>query len=82
MMKELTIIGSNTYGTGRRGLEFRAAVDLLPRYRSEIEPLLTHRFPLTRVADAFECAANKQTGAIKVTIEPNSGEVSGEGSGA
>lgn len=70
MMKELTLVGSNTYGTDRRGSQFRSAVELLPRYRSEIEALQTHRFPLSSLEQAFECASDKQSGAIKVTIEP------------
>ncbi len=70
MAKEIEVVGSNTYGTGRRGPEFRVAVDLLPRYRSELEPLQTHRFSLDAVADAFACAADKKSGAIKVTVLP------------
>jgi threonine dehydrogenase-like Zn-dependent dehydrogenase len=70
LLKEITLIGSNTYGTGRRGPEFRAAVELLPRYASELAPLLTHRFPLARVAEAFATAADKKSRAIKVTITP------------
>ena len=68
MFKELTIIGSNTYGTDRRGPEFRGAVDLLPRYREEIAVLQTHRVPLAQVEDAFRVAADKRSGAIKVTV--------------
>ena len=70
MAKEIELIGSNTYGTGRRGPEFRVAVDLLPRYRRELEPLQTHRFALDAVEDAFACAADKKSGAIKVTVLP------------
>jgi L-iditol 2-dehydrogenase len=69
MAKEITVIGSNTYGTGPRGPEFRVAVDLLPRYAAEIAPLQTHRFDLAQVEDAFACAADKSKGAIKVTVQ-------------
>jgi threonine dehydrogenase-like Zn-dependent dehydrogenase len=72
MVKELSVIGSNTYGTDRRGPEFRAAVDLIPRYREEIASLQTHRFALEEVDEAFRCAADKRSGAIKVTIVPAS----------
>ncbi len=71
VLKEIAVVGSNTYATTARGSEFRAAVDLLPRYASELAPLLTHRFPLDRVADAFECAADKRNRAIKVTVTPD-----------
>ncbi len=68
MAKELTLLGSNTYGTDRRGPEFRSAVDLLPRYREELTRLQTHHFPLERVDDAFPAAADKKSGSIKVTV--------------
>jgi len=68
--RELELVGSDLYGMTRRGPEFRAAVGLLPRYASELEPLLTHRFPLERLEDAFRCAGDKTTGAIKVTVVP------------
>ena len=70
MERELTVCGSNTYGMGHRASEFRSAVERLARYRSELEPLLTHRFPLSEVEDAFACAADKSSGAIKVTVLP------------
>ena len=64
------MLGSNTYGTDRRGSEFRAAVDLMPRYAEEMQSLQTHRFPLESLEDAFACASDKRSGVIKVTIEP------------
>lgn len=71
MAKELSLIGSNTYGSTRRGSEFRAAVELLPRYRAELEPLQTHQFRLSLLNDAFKCALDKHSGAIKVTVMPD-----------
>lgn len=70
MAKELRVVGSNTYGTGRSGSEFRSAVALLPRYASELAALQTHQFALDEVADAFACADDKKSGAIKVTLLP------------
>ena len=72
MLKEIRVIGSNTYGTTRRGPEFRAAVELLARHRAELEPLQTHQFGLASLKGAFDCAADKRSGSIKVTIEPAS----------
>ena len=68
--KELSIIASNIYGMGRRGSEFRATASLLPRYQEEIKILPTHQFPLTSIKEAFECATDKKSGAIKVTLLP------------
>ncbi|HTO70752.1 MAG TPA: alcohol dehydrogenase catalytic domain-containing protein [Myxococcota bacterium] len=71
--RELELVGSNMYGAGRRGPQFRAAVELLPRYAAEIAPLQTHRFALAQVEDAFRAAGDKQSGAIKVTVLPSAG---------
>ncbi len=68
LVKELSLIGSNTYGTTRRAPEFAVGVELAARYRSELAPLQTHQFSLDSVADAFACANDKRSGAIKVTI--------------
>jgi len=68
--RELEIVGSNMYGMGRRGPQFRAAVELLPRYAVELASLQTHQFGLEAVEEAFQCAGDKTTGAIKVTVLP------------
>lgn len=68
--KELEIVGSNMYGAGRRGAQFRAAVELLPRYAAELASLQTHRFALADLESAFRCASDKASGAIKVTVLP------------
>jgi threonine dehydrogenase-like Zn-dependent dehydrogenase len=70
MERELTLIGSNTYGSTRHGSEFRSGVELLARHRSELATLLTHQFPLTSIVEAFSCAEDKSSGAIKVTVLP------------
>ena len=36
----------------------------------QVEPLVTHRFPLSRIAEAFQTAANDPA-AIKVVVEPD-----------
>ena len=70
MAKELRVVGSNTYGTGRSGSEFGSAVAFLPRYAGELSGLQTHQFPLARIDEAFAYAADKASGAIKVTLIP------------
>lgn len=70
MAKEITLIGSNTYGTGPRGSEFAAAVALLPSLARELAGLQTHQFPLHQIGEAFAAAAEKRSGAIKVTLIP------------
>ena len=70
LAKELTIRASFLYGMGARGPEFRAAVNLLPRYQTELRLLLTHQFSLDQIAEAFACASDKRSGSIKVTVLP------------
>lgn len=71
--RELEIVGSNMYGTGRRGSQFASAVGLLPRYAAELAALQTHQFGLSEIAEAFRCAGDKSSGAIKVTLVPGDG---------
>jgi threonine dehydrogenase-like Zn-dependent dehydrogenase len=70
LMKEVQILPSFAYGTNRRGSEFGAAVELLPRFADELRLVQTHEFPLDQVAEAFRCAADKRSGALKVTVVP------------
>lgn len=36
----------------------------------DVEPLVTHRFPLARLADAFEAARTRPTGFVKAWVTP------------
>jgi L-gulonate 5-dehydrogenase len=68
--KELAIVGSRN----NAGL-FGDAVNLVRRRRDDVRRLVTHRFPLARVADAMSlAAANDGTVAkILIDIEPPGG---------
>jgi len=71
LVKELRILGSLVYGRAGARADFDIALDLLRRQGKRIaETLITHRFPLDRIDDAFRTAADKTTGSIKVTIAP------------
>lgn len=71
MMKELRLQGSFCYGSTKRGPEYAAAAQLTGRFEPELATMTTHQFGLEDVVDAFETAADKSSGAIKVTILPN-----------
>jgi 2-desacetyl-2-hydroxyethyl bacteriochlorophyllide A dehydrogenase len=67
--KELTIKGSFVYNRAGSRADFDVVIDLLRRDGKRIgETMITHRFPLERIDEAFRTAADKTSGSIKVTI--------------
>jgi len=71
MMKEVTLAFSYCYGTPLGGrADFAQAVRILEASRDALAPLVTHRLPLDRVADAFAVAGDRKAGAIKVSLAP------------
>lgn len=69
--KEVRLIGSLTYGRAGARADFEVAIDVLAAERDRAAALITHRFGLASVQHAFETAADKHSGAIKVTVLPN-----------
>ena len=67
--KELTIKGSFVYNRAGSRADFDVVIDLLRRDGKRIgQTMITHRFPLERIDEAFRTAADKTSGSIKVTI--------------
>lgn len=51
--------------------EFSVALDLLVAGKIDVEPLVTHKFPLERINEAFEAAINRvRSKAVKVLLTP------------
>jgi threonine dehydrogenase-like Zn-dependent dehydrogenase len=48
----------------------RAAAELVEAGELDLGPLLTHRFPLARLGDAFEAALQRPPGFVKAWVEP------------
>ena len=70
LAKELRLIGSFVYGRAGAQADFDIVLDILRRQGRHIaETIITHRVPLAEIARGFRTAADKTTGAIKVTIE-------------
>jgi 2-desacetyl-2-hydroxyethyl bacteriochlorophyllide A dehydrogenase len=70
LMKEVRLVGAMMYDrTGPRS-DFATAIALLAARCAELAPLVTHTFPLAAIQDAFATAADKRSGAIKVSVLP------------
>jgi len=69
MRNEIDMVFSWSYSTWKGVPEFAIALDLLARGELDAKSLITHRFPLDRISDAFQAALNKgESGALKVLI--------------
>jgi threonine dehydrogenase-like Zn-dependent dehydrogenase len=68
--KEIRLVGSNCYARAGMRTDFDVAVGLLARHRDLVRQVVTHRFALADVNDAFAAAADKSSGSLKVAIEP------------
>lgn len=68
VVKEVRLVGSMTYGRTIAGADFERALDLLAKNPRAFGNLVTHCFSLDDIATAFDTAANKRSGAIKVTV--------------
>lgn len=70
MLKEMRLVGAMTYGRAGTRSDFDLALDIAARRAETLRSLVTHRFPVERTAEAFETAADKKTGSIKVSVLP------------
>jgi threonine dehydrogenase-like Zn-dependent dehydrogenase len=68
--KELSLHASNCYARECHRSDFTVATELVDRYRDELAPLVTHRFALDQVVEAFATAADKTRQSIKVQVHP------------
>ncbi|MBV9545891.1 MAG: hypothetical protein JOY61_16090, partial [Chloroflexi bacterium] len=62
----LEISGSlaNPYGISARGLQ------LMARGAVDVKPLITHHFPLSQFANAWDTFVERRDGAIRVMLHP------------
>jgi 2-desacetyl-2-hydroxyethyl bacteriochlorophyllide A dehydrogenase len=67
MAKTLTIFGVG--GNGGRG-QYERSLELVRSGRVDLAPMVTHRFSLDDIAEAFATAASKAGGSIKVVVTP------------
>lgn len=69
-LKECKIVGSNCYGRPDRLSDYEMAIEIMLRNTHVMRGLITHRFALEDVAQAYAAADDKSSGAIKVMITP------------
>ena len=70
MFKELRILTGIMYGRGPSGRDIETAAAVLGDNPEVARALVTHRFPLDAVDEAFDAAARRAEGAIKVVLDP------------
>jgi 2-desacetyl-2-hydroxyethyl bacteriochlorophyllide A dehydrogenase len=70
-LKEATIVGSNCYGRPDRMSDYDMSIEIMRRNAHSMRALITHRFGLDDVAQAYAAADDKKSGAIKVTVTPS-----------
>ncbi len=71
VMREVRLIGSSSYASFRSEPEFKIALNLLSEGRINAKELVTHAFPLEKIKDAFDVAADKKRwNSVKVIIRP------------
>jgi len=68
LMREGTLAWSNCYDAPGGRADFADAARLVEDERERLAPLVTHRRPLAEVDDAFRLAADKSSGAVKVSV--------------
>ena len=67
MAKTLTVFGIG--GNGGRG-QYERSLELVRSGRVDLDPLVTHRFSLDDIDEAFATTAAEPGGAIKVVVSP------------
>jgi L-iditol 2-dehydrogenase len=70
VVKEVRLVGALTYGRGDGRADFELALQMMASNAAAVRDLVTHRFELERIREAFETAADKKRGAIKVAVTP------------
>lgn len=70
LMKEAVVTASTTYGHHEGERETAESAAMLGRRPEIAETLVTHRFSLEELAEAFATASDRRSGAIKVVIHP------------
>lgn len=66
-LRDYHIVTALTPGGRER---MRRLLSVLAGNRADLRPIVTHRFPLERIADAYDLVMNQRDGVMKVAIRP------------
>ena len=69
-LREVELIGSMTYAASDGRADYEIALNVLSDYAEVARTLVTHRFQLDDVQQAFETALDKSSESIKVHLNP------------
>jgi threonine dehydrogenase-like Zn-dependent dehydrogenase len=69
VLKEVMLVGGNTYGRPGSRSDFEVALDIAAGRSEDLRRLITHRVALADIGQAFATAADKSQGSIKVAVE-------------
>lgn len=65
---EAIVTGSNCYAYSGREKDFDAAIELIASGRVDPTKIVTHRYGLGEIVEAFRVAADKRSGSVKVHV--------------
>ena len=68
--KQVSLCPTTLYGRSAAGRDVDLAARLMAETPELADTIITHRYPLDAAREAFEMAANRSAGAIKVVLEP------------
>ncbi len=71
LIKEVRVVGSIVYNRRAGESDFERSIAILHSDSARLRELITHRFDLSEIQNAFETASDKTTGAVKVVLEPS-----------
>jgi L-iditol 2-dehydrogenase len=69
VLKEVSLVGGITYGRPNSRSDFEVALEIAAKRAGDLRKVITHRYPLEQIADAFAVANDKSQRSIKVTVE-------------
>ncbi len=65
---EVVVTGSNCYGYSGREKDFDAAIEMISSGSVDPTKIVTHRYGLGDIVEAFQVAADKKSGSVKVHV--------------